>query len=184
MPISVESRRKSLEKLEQTYPAALIFDVTSRGEAPWVKFSPFYPHGGIPVPLSPGYAAQSVEGIWQALKVFERADIDLSKLDITTMKDIKRTARKYGAVLGHRDGVEGTGLLDYRTARYTIYMPAYRYVLDHHLTDALRWLDEQSRSRHIILLDYETNADPDDLSSPLSHAALIVRYLSHEWPES
>ncbi|TDD65424.1 hypothetical protein E1298_41375, partial [Actinomadura rubrisoli] len=27
---------------------ALVLDVTSRGDEPWVRFSPFYPHGGYP----------------------------------------------------------------------------------------------------------------------------------------
>lgn len=34
--------------------AATILDLTSRGEHPWVMFSPFWPHGEIPVPFSPG----------------------------------------------------------------------------------------------------------------------------------
>ena len=31
--------------------------------------SPFYPHGGIPIPFSGSVTSQSVEGIWQGLKV-------------------------------------------------------------------------------------------------------------------
>jgi hypothetical protein len=34
----------------------------------------------------------------------------------------------------------------------------------------------------VVLLDYETNTDLDDLSRPLSHAALVVRYLDSCWP--
>jgi hypothetical protein len=57
-----------------------LIDVTSRGPQPWVRFSPFYPHGDLLVPFSPGQAGASVEGIWQGLKVFARQDVDLSKL--------------------------------------------------------------------------------------------------------
>jgi O-acetyl-ADP-ribose deacetylase (regulator of RNase III) len=67
--LTVESRRKKRATIEKTWPGALILDVTSKGEEPWVRFSPFYPHGGIPVPNSPGTFAQSVEGLWQGLKV-------------------------------------------------------------------------------------------------------------------
>jgi hypothetical protein len=63
----------------------VLIDVTSRGSEPWVRLSPFYPHGGIPVPFTPGVVSASVEGIWQALKVFERTDVDRRKLDVTTM---------------------------------------------------------------------------------------------------
>ncbi|WP_419724253.1 DUF6939 family protein, partial [Mycolicibacterium mageritense] len=79
------------------WPAGVVIhDVTSRGPEPWVKFSPFYPHGGIPVPFTPGRTAMSVEGIWQALKVFADDDVDESKLDVTTMRGLKRTERRYG----------------------------------------------------------------------------------------
>ncbi|HXV94472.1 MAG TPA: hypothetical protein VD813_14295, partial [Pseudonocardia sp.] len=73
--LHVAHRQVSREKLEKRFPGATVLDVTSRGPQPWVRFSPFYPHGGIPVPLSPGAYGQSVEGIWQGLKVFERADV-------------------------------------------------------------------------------------------------------------
>ena len=59
-----------------------------------VRFSPFFPHGSIPVPFSPGVTGQSVEGIWQGLKVFESEDIDLQKFEITNMKSIKRSSAK------------------------------------------------------------------------------------------
>src|SRR5438445_5621679 len=67
MAVRVVRRRKGIEA---RYPGAAVVDVTSRGPEPWVRFSPFYPHGGIPVPYSPGVESESVEGIWQALKVF------------------------------------------------------------------------------------------------------------------
>jgi hypothetical protein len=41
--IRIESRRKNLETVRRAHPDALIIDVTSRAQEPWVKFSPFYP---------------------------------------------------------------------------------------------------------------------------------------------
>jgi hypothetical protein len=69
--VVVASHRQSAERLRRTFDDAPLLDVTSRGAEPWVRFSPFYPHGGIPVPFSPGHTSVSVEGIWQGLKVFE-----------------------------------------------------------------------------------------------------------------
>ena len=40
------------------------------------KLSPFYPHGGIPVPFSESVTAMCVEAVWQGLKVFENCGID------------------------------------------------------------------------------------------------------------
>ena len=36
--------------------------------------------------------------------------------------------------------------------------------------------------RPVVLLDYETNGDVEDLSRPLSHAALVKCHLEGEWP--
>ena len=63
-----------LTAIEREFGNPEIIDVTSKGNEPWVKFSPFYPHGDNPVPFL-DRTAQSVEGIWQALKVFENEDV-------------------------------------------------------------------------------------------------------------
>src|SRR4051812_24583000 len=104
MSLIVASRRVSEANLRKRYGDVLLLDVTSRAAEPWVRFSPFYPHGGIPVPFSTGQVGMSVEGIWQGLKVFEQADVDPALLQITTMRALKRTQRRYGKVLGHRQG--------------------------------------------------------------------------------
>jgi len=179
MPFLVKSRRASVEKLLAQYPGASVVDVTSRGPEPWVRFSPFYPHAGIPVPSSPGHTAMSVEGIWQGLKVFEKADLDPATLQIVTMKGIKRTVRTFGKVIGHRAGHAGDRLLPYAEARRAIYVPTYRWVLEHKLAAevaALRKLGEGGRT--FLLLDYETNCDVGDLSRPLSHASLVAAVLN------
>jgi hypothetical protein len=147
-----------------------------------VRFSPFYPHGGIPVPFSPGHTAMSVEGIWQGLKVFERADVDPAAFQIASMRGLKRTQRTYGKVQGHRMGVAGTKLLDYGTARRTIYLPTYHWVLEHRLQVQVALLRQLQAEQIVILLDYETNQDIDDLTHPLSHAGLIKHYLEETWP--
>src|SRR5262249_32980567 len=45
MRIVVESRRKKPATIAKAWPDALVVDLTSKGEEPWVRFSPFYPHG-------------------------------------------------------------------------------------------------------------------------------------------
>jgi hypothetical protein len=147
-----------------------------------VRFSPFYTHGGIPIPFSPGTTAASVEGIWQGLKVFERADVDPARFAITTMRGIKRSARQHGRVLGHRAGVSGDRLLPYAEARRAIYLPTYRWVLDRKVEDVVAELRRLARDHPVVLLDYETNANMDDPTHPLSHAALGKAYVEDAWP--
>ncbi|MFC4066827.1 DUF6939 family protein [Actinoplanes subglobosus] len=181
MLVHVASRRRKPESIRAAFPGATVIDVTSRGPEPWVRFSPFFPHGGIPVPLTPGAVAESVEGIWQALKVFEQTGVDPAKLAVTSMTGLKRTVRRYGPVLGHRAGLHGEALLDYPTARRQIYLPAYRWVLEHRLADLVARLHDLAGGG-LVLLDYTTNGDPADTSSPLSHAALLARHVTGDWP--
>lgn len=180
--IYIESKKKSLKTLQKQYPNATIIDVTSKGDEPWIKVSPFYPHGGIPIPFSEGHYAVSVEGIWQGLKVFENEDVDPSKFEIVSMKGIKRTVRKFGKPLGHRKGINGSELLDYLTARYKIYLTAYAWVLDNKAQQTIHLLKEVAEKNDLVMLDFDTNGDLDDPRKPLSHAALVKRYLEKKYP--
>ena len=83
---------------------------------------------------------------------------------------------------GHRAGIGGKGLLGYITARYEIYLPLYRWVLENRLTAELAEMQRLSEQGEVVLLDYTLNGYVDDPSSPLSHAQLIRCYLETDWP--
>lgn len=180
--VVIESKRRKRENILKKYPDAVIADVTSQATDGLVKLSPFYPHGGIPVPFSEGYTAMCVEGIWQGLKVFESADVDVDMLANGTMKNIKRTVRRFGKPLGHRKGVNGTELLGYIEARKQIYLPAYKWVLENKVANIIERLREASKTKTIVLLDYTTNCDIDNPKTPLSHAFLIKAYAEGLYP--
>lgn len=181
--IIVESKRKKPATILKKYPDAILADVTSGAKDGLVKLSPFYPHYGIPVPFSEGYTATCVEAIWQGLKVFEGADVDVAMFQNDTMKNIKRTVRRFGKPLGHRKGVFGTELLGYIEARKHIYIPTYRWVLENKVADIIERLREASNSgKTIVLLDYDTNADVENAKKPLSHASLIKAYAEGTYP--
>ncbi|MEV6001377.1 hypothetical protein AB0M25_19295 [Streptomyces griseomycini] len=179
MSIRVAGRRRAMASLTAAFPGAEVIDVTSKAPEPWVRLSPFYPHGGIPVPYCEDVTSQSVEGIWQALKVFRGSDVDPTKLEVTTMKGLKRTVRRHGPVQGHRTGLRGGRLLSYETSRRRIYLPAYRWVLEHRVADLVERLRDKE---DVVLLDYTTNGDVADPASPLSHAALVRLYIEGRWP--
>ena len=180
--IIIESKRKKPENILKKHPNAIIADVTSKATDGLVKLSPFYPHGGIPVPFSEGYTATCVEGIWQGLKVFENEDIDISMFLNDTMKGIKRTVRKHGRVLGHRKGVHGTEILGYVEAKHQIYIPAYRWMLEHRAMYIIERLRKASETKTIVLLDYNTCCNVDDETKPLSHAYLVKAYAEGLYP--
>lgn len=180
--IIIEPKRKKPATILKKYPDAILADVTSGAKDDLVKLSPFYPHGGIPVPFSEGYTATCVEAIWQGLKVFEAADVDTSLFLNDTMKGLKRTVRRFGKPLGHRRGVNGTELLGYIEARKQIYIPTYRWVLENKVASIIERMREASKTKTIVLLDFDTNADVEEAKKPLSHASLIKAYVEGIYP--
>ncbi|PLK42142.1 DUF6939 family protein [Emticicia sp. TH156] len=174
--IYLDNKRASIKTILQKYPDALLLDVTSKSKTDYVKFSPFYPHGGIPIPFSE-ITSFSVEGIWQGLKVFENQDIDVSKFSNVTMKNLKRSGKYLGRVLGHRNGVNGKEILNYINARKQIYLPSYEYILKSKMQKEIEEIIKISQNRNIVLLDYNTNSDIENTKSPLSHASLIIKHI-------
>lgn len=185
--IVVANKRRRIEKIMEENPGAYILDVTSTSEQYEGKIlSPFYPHYGIPIPGdSKTVTAACVEGIWQGLKVFEGTGIDPAMFRNDTMKNLKRTVRRFGKPLGHQYGVFSKRILGYNTAKRLIYIPAYKYVLEN-VPSVKRSLDKIRtilETRDVVLLDYNLNPDNADKSKPLSHAELIKMYLEGRYPE-
>ena len=184
--IVVANKKRKLEKIQEENPGAYILDVTSSSEQYEGKIlSPFYPHYRIPIPgESKTVTAACVEAIWQGLKVFENEGIDLAMFRNDTMKNIKRTVRKFGKPLGHQYGIFSKTLLNYEDAKRLIYIPAYRYVLEN-VPSVIRSLDKIRRmleTQDVVLLDYNLNPGNAYKSKPLSHAELIKMYLEGNYP--
>lgn len=184
--IVIESKRKRPESLFKDYPNAVFYDVTSKSPYKALQqLSPFYPWGEIPVSFSPGVCATCVEAVWQGLKVFENADIDTELFSNDTMKGLKRSSRVYGKVLGHRRGVHGETLLNYLDARRKIYIPTYKWMLENKAYESIQYIREfvsKNPNKTVVLLDYQTNCNVEDLSKPLSHAYLVKAYVEGNSP--
>lgn len=184
--IFIENKKRKLEKIQEQYPKADILDITSTSEKKYAQMlSPFYPHGNIPVPFTPGMTATCVEAIWQGLKVFQSADVDIEMFKNDTMKGLKRTVRHFGPPLGHRKGVYGTELLNYFDARMLIYLPTYKWVLDNvpEVHNIVMRIAERAKTNDIVFLDYNTNIEFRDITSPLSHAGLVKLYIEGKYPK-
>ena len=180
--IQLASKRKKPEHILKEFLDAILADVTSQATDSLRKLSPFFPHYDIPVPFTEGMTATCVEAVWQGLKVFETADVDIEMFRNDTMKNLKRTVRRFGKPLGHRKGVYGSELMDYIEARKQIYIPTYRWMLENKVEDIIERLRAASENRTIVLLDYDINADVENPSKPLSHASLIKAYVEGNYP--
>ncbi len=151
-------------------PGALWIDVSSEGDAPLDGLSPMYPHGGIPVPGLPGAMADSVEGIWQGLKVIRGK---------TAPRYFRGPGKKRGGKpAGHRFGDERR-LLGIEAARRRIYIPAYEWMLENCVSAAaIEMLREPMRAgTRIFLYDRASNGSiGKDL--PFAHASVLVKWLN------
>ena len=183
--IYIENKKRKLERIQQDYPNAVILDITSASESKYAQWlSPFFPHYNIPIPFTVGLTATCVEAVWQGLKVFEENDVDFETFKNDTMKNLKRSIRKYGKPLGHRKGAYGKELMNYFDARMKIYLPTYKWMLDNveKVHNVVERIKDQSLKQDIVLLDYNTNIDFRDASKPLSHAGLVKLYIDGNYP--
>lgn len=180
MSIVIKNRRSKRENILKEYHDAYIIDVTSKATDEFQRLSPFYPHGRIPVPFSPGITSMSVEGVWQGLKVFENGDgIDRSCFRNDTMKGLKRTCRTNGRIRGHQKGVNSMEYLEYIDARKQIYVPTYFWMLENRCGEQVKKIRIISKTRTVVLLDYDTNDDIENPAKPLSHASLIKAFIEN-----
>lgn len=149
---------------------ALVIDVSSYADMPHRQLSPFHVHGGIPIPGMPGKTSDTVEGIWQGLKVI-RGEI--------APRYFRGPGHKRGGKKpsGHRYGDKLLGIVE---ARYKIYRVAYEWTLDNRVDpDLIRQLVENAhQGREQYFHDVEDNGDINDPSAPLAHAALLAQYLN------
>lgn len=158
------SKRKHVSK-------ALLIDVSSYAEDPYCQFSPFYVHGDIPIPGKEKQLSDSVEGIWQGLKVIR-----------------KKIAPRYFHGLGKKRGGKPSGheygkkLLSIVEARYKIYKIAYEWVLKNKIEQSIYDKIIKNSNEGIVqyFYDVEDNGDINNPNMPLSHASLLVQFLNRE----
>ncbi len=122
----------------------------------------------IPVPGQKSTRSDSVEGIWQGLKIINSI-IDPS---LFTGKPHKRK----GLVEGHSFE---NNRIDYLDARKKIFVPAYVYhVINNAVNNAKVDLEARIKISDVLLYDVESNGDIEDLSTPYAHSALLADILN------
>ena len=126
-----------------------VYDVSSYADEPYRRLSPMYAHGGIPVPGMARMTSDSVEGIWQGLKVIRG-----------------KTAPRYFHGKGHKRGGKPAGhqygdkLIGLVEARFKIYCPAYEWMLANRIDPALleSFIDRAFAARPNASTTWETTA--------------------------
>jgi hypothetical protein len=149
---------------------ALVYDVSSYADHPYCQLSPMYVHGGIPVPGSPGVVSDTVEGIWQGLKVIRGQ---------TAPRYFRGKGQKRGGKKpsGHLYAGQLLGLVE---ARFKIYRPAYEWVLANRVEPALieQFIERALEGRAQYFRDLGDNGDVNNTDESLAHASVLVQYLN------
>ncbi len=157
-------------RLRQQAPkGAPVYDVSSYAGRPYCTLSPYWPHGGIPVPGMPGTASDSVEGIWQGLKVIGG-----------------KIAPRYFSGQGHKRGGKPRGhrygdrLLKIVEAREKIYRVAYEWMLENRADPALisGFVTQAFAGVPQYFHDVSNNGSIGDPDEGWAHAAVLVQYLN------
>ena len=153
----------------------LWIDVGPTAAPPLDQLSPSYVHGSIPVPGMPGMTADSVEGIWQGLKVI-RGKIAPQFFE-------GRGKKRAGEAEGHKYG-NSNRLLGLVDARRKIYIPAYHWVLDHRVDpDVLNtFIYRAFCGIPQFFYDREDNGAIGK-TQPLAYARILVDHLNQRMEE-
>lgn len=154
---------------EHAPSGAVVVDVSSTADHPFCTLSPFWPHGGIPVPGAPGVTSDSVEGVWQGLKVIDGK---------TAPRYFSGQGRKRGGKpRGHQYGDKLLGIVD---ARERVYRVAYEWMLEHRADPGLvgGFVERAFAGAAQYFHDVSNNGRIGDPDEGWAHAAVLVQYLN------
>jgi hypothetical protein len=147
---------------------SVVYDVSSYADFPYCTLSPMWVHRGIPVPGMPGTTSDTVEGIWQGLKVIRGE---------TAPRFFSGPGRKRGGKpSGHRFGNK---LLKIVEAREKSYRATYEWVLANRVDPELirRFIELSFERIPQYFHDVGDNGDISDPDEGWAHASVLVQYL-------
>jgi hypothetical protein len=152
-------------------PGSVVIDVSSYADPPFCTLSPMWVHGEIPVPGMPGTTSDTVEGVWQGLKVIRGK---------TAPRFFRGPGQKRGGKpSGHSLGKKTLGIVE---ARRRIYVPTYEWVLENRIDASVidGFLAAARAGVAQFFHDVGENGDINNAGAPLAHAAVLVQYLNRQ----
>ncbi|WP_099109180.1 MULTISPECIES: hypothetical protein [Xenorhabdus] len=147
------------------------------------SFNPFHvwPSPSIPVPGQPKRLAQSVESVWQGVKLVDGIT-DFNQFLGQPTKRPEDHERRQLKNYCYADSlfVYGDRLLDLLSARFLIYLPTYLFILEKLVPEALlRELNQHLTSvGPVLFYDWDANQNITDTSSSFSHSALLASWFN------
>lgn len=148
---------------------ALLHDVSSYADPPYCTLSPMWPHGGIPVPRMAGTCSDSVEGIWQGMKLIN------GKIAPRFFQG--QGAKRGGKPRGHQYGDKILKLVE---AREKIYRVSYEWMLEHRVDPQLilTFIENALTGIPQYFHDVSDNGNIGHADEGWAHAAVLVQHLN------
>lgn len=149
------------------YCDAIIIDMTAINKQNlFSRLSPYYPHGGIPIPNSPDLYVNSINEVWRILCTKNNGEFFSS--DNTKIR--------------FRKGVNINEFWTYTEARWKILIPLYCWMLENKAFEIVEYLRKQSSLATIVIIDRTLNSNINNLDEPLSCAFLLKAYIEGKGP--
>ena len=179
-PVKFIPRTKVKEMIKANY-YAVFYDTSTH--APYAlnfpqvvnasEFSPFIAYGNIPVPKT-NEVSDSVEGIWQGLKVIRK------KTDFSYFHGKGR--KRQGKPKGHQYGKK---VISYVQARKKIFIPTYTHMVFNCVpVESLQRIHDQSiRGIEQYFFDVDDNQNVGNVKSPLAHSSILVDIINNHFLE-
>lgn len=187
-PMIIIAEKRDATIMANKYPNALIIDISyssmryirSEVRNPYGMLNPFYPHGKIQVPFTDGYTGVSISAIWNSLKVFEDADVNVNLRNYEDIHMMKR--ENLGNLVGFRQGFYNNNIMDVEEARRKILIPIYRWMLEQKTYCIIKYLRKIAQQQDIVILDDSINCEITNTNATLSYAWLIKFYIEGLYP--
>ncbi len=135
------------------------------------ELSPFTIYRGIPVPGQKNTFSDTVEGIWQGLKIIK------GKTDFSYFHGKGR--KRLGRPSGHLYKDRRIGLIE---ARKKIYVPSFEFIWANRISPATRqhFVELAFDDVPQYFLDVDSNGDINNPTSAYAHSALIVELIRRD----
>lgn len=149
------------------YKNEIIVDLTTiQNGNKFNKLSPYYPHGGIPIPNTPNLQLDSVNEVWQ--KLYDKGN-ERNKDDVCKSIRFKK-------------GLHINEYFTYVEARQKIFIPIYCWMLENKAYKIIENLRKLLLFKAIVIIDRSINENIDDINKPLSCAFLLKAYIEGKEP--
>lgn len=184
--IFIERKEFYNNKLKSEIDSVFI-DVSKDSTSPYKIFNPNYCWGRIPLPYKQNIyknrqiTAESLNALWEGLKVFENCDIDISWFKSST-NGARVENEKSGKFIGIKRGIYGDCVFSEEEARERVYIPTYKWILENRAYEFVLKLRNIRQYKDIVIIDDNTNCNIKDCEEPLSTGFLLKAYIEGSHP--